>query len=293
MKNLLFLALLFSACKRNDTPVFQTPTIEFGQPSKVNIQGYSGNIMEPFLSRDGNTLLFNNLNAAPENTNLHWSTKINDSTFQYNGEIAGVNTPDLEAVPTLDNAGNLYFVSLRSYTTTLSTLYHCNFSNGIATNVQLVGGVSKFQDRWLNFDIEVSADGQNIYFVDAKFDQTNNPASADIIIAEKNPSGFQRLSNSSEIMKNINTDALEYAACISVDQLELYFTRVVVPFTATSSPEILVSTRKNKNEPFSSPSKIASITGFVEAATIAPDQRTIYYHKKENNKFVLYMVRKK
>lgn len=293
MKNLLFLALLFTACKRNDTPVYQTPAIEFGQPSKVDVQGYTGNIMEPFISRDGNTLLFNNLNAAPENTNLHWATKINDTTFQYKGEITGVNTPDLDAVATLDNTGNLYFISLRSYATTLSTIYQCNFSNGTVTNVQLVGGVSKLQSRWLNFDIEVSADGQNIYFVDAEFDQTNNPASADIIIAEKNVLGFQRLSNSAEIMKNINTNALEYAACISVDQLELYFTRVAVPFTATSSPEILLSTRKTKNEPFSSPSKIASITGFVEAATIAPDQRTIYYHKKENNKFVLYLVRKK
>ncbi len=293
MKNLLFLALLFSACKRNDTPVYQTPTFEFAQPTKVNIQGYSGNIMEPFLSRDGNILLFNNLNAAPENTNLHWATKINDTIFQYKGEIAGVNTSDLEGVPTLDNTGNLYFVSLRSYASTLSTLYQCNFSNGTATNIQLVTGVSKLQAGWLNYDIEVSADGQNIYFVDAQFDQTNNPASAEIIIAEKNVSGFQRLSNSAEIMKNINTNALEYAACISVDQLELYFTRLAIPFNATSSPEILVSTRKNKNEPFSSPLKIASITGFVEAPTIAPDQRTIYYHKKENNKFVLYLIRKK
>ena len=88
MKNLLFLALLFSACKRNDTPVYQTPTFEFAQPTKVNIQGYSGNIMEPFLSRDGNVLLFNNISASPEHKNLHWATKINDTNFQYTGEIA-------------------------------------------------------------------------------------------------------------------------------------------------------------------------------------------------------------
>lgn len=94
-------------------------------------------------------------------------------------------------------------------------------------------------------------------------------------------------------MKNINSNALEYAACISVDQLELYFTRLIVPFTATSTPEIFVSKRQNVNEPFSTPSKIQSITGFVEAATIAPDQKTLYYHKKENNKYVLYLVKKK
>ncbi len=283
---------MFSACKQansNDNP---NPVMEFGQPVRVEMIGYSGNIMEPFLSRDGNTLLFNNLNAPPENTNLHWAMKINDTTFQYKGEITSVNTKDLEGVPTLDNSGNLYFVSNRDYANTLSTLYQCNFSNGTAVNVQLVSGVSKLQAGWVNFDIEVSADGQSLYFVDAQFDQTGNPHSTDLIIAQKNATGFQPLSNSNEIMKNINTDALEYAACISANQLEIYFTRLSVPFSITSQPEILFSTRKNINEVFSSPSKIESITGFAEAPTISPDQRTLYYHKKENNKFVLYLVRR-
>lgn len=294
MQNLfIFLALLISACKQDNNTVNPNPVIEFGQPIRVEMIGYTGNIMEPFLTRDGSTLLFNNLNGLPENTNLHWAAKINDSTFQYNGEIAGVNTADLEGVPTLDNAGNLYFVSTRDYATTLSTLYQCNFSNGTATNVQLVNGVSKLQASWVNFDVEVSADGQYLYFVDAQFDQTSNPLTADLVIAAKNASGFQRLANSSTIMKNINTSALEYAACVSVNQLELYFTRVALPFTATSSPEIFVSTRQNINEAFSGPSKIQAITGFAEAATIAPDQKALYYHKKENGKFVLYMVKKK
>ena len=133
---------------------------EFAQPVKVEINGYGGNIMEPFLSGDGNTLLFNNLNGPPENTNLHWATKISDTIFLYKGEITGVNTTDLEGVPTLDNAGNLYFVSNRNYANTLSTLYQCNFSNGTATNVQLINDVTQVQAGWVNFDVEVSADGQ-------------------------------------------------------------------------------------------------------------------------------------
>lgn len=291
--HIFLLALLFSSCTQEKNTVNQTPPIEFSQPVKVKMIGYIGNIMEPFLSREGDTLLFNNLNAAPENTNLHWATKINDSTFKYQGEITTVNTADLEGVPTLDNAGNLYFVSTRNYATTLSTLYQCNFSNGTATNVQLVNGVSRMQAGIVNFDVEINPDGQTVYFVDGEFDQTGNLKGADLVVAKKNGSAFQRLANSAEIFKNINTGALEYAACISVNQLELYFTRVAVPFAATSSPEIFVSTRSNNNEAFSSPSKIQSITDFAEAATIAPDQKTLYYHKKDNGKFVLYMVRKK
>lgn len=291
MKNIIFfLALLLSACRSDKSVV--TPNFEFGEPVKIEIIGYSGNAMEPFISRDGNILLFNNLNSLPENTNLHWATKINDNTFQYKGEIAGVNTTELEGVPTMDNLGNLYFVSLRSYTNTLSTIYDGKFSNGIATNVQLTSGISKLQLGWLNFDIEVSIDGQTIYFADAQFDGSSLPKTADLVIAKKGTSGFQRLTNSNEILRNINSNALEYAACISENQLELYFTRLAIPVTPNTLPEILVSTRQNANEPFSNPSKIQSITGLVEAPTIAPDQKTLYYHKKDNNLYVLYMVKK-
>ena len=291
--SLLLLALLLTACKQEDKIVTPNPSLEFGQPTKVEVKGYSGNVMEPFLSRDANILLFNNLNAAPENTNLHWATVINDSTFEYKGEIAGVNTNDLEGVPTIDTDGTIYFVSTRNYATTLSTLYQGTFSQGTVANVRLVGGVSRMQAGWVNFDVEVSADGQTLYFVDAQFDQTGTPTTADIVMARKNGNSFQRLENSSEIMKNINTDALEYAVCISVNQRELSFTRVRVPLSAASVPEILVSTRNAINEPFGIPTKIQTITGFAEATTIAPDQRTLYFHKKENDKFALYKVIKK
>lgn len=294
MQKLFFVQLLLLlGCTRENKSVIPNPVIEFGQPVKVEMIGYSGNIMEPFLSRDGNTLLFNNLNALPENTNLHWATKINDHSFQYKGEISGVNTPDLDGVPTLDNTGKLYFVSLRNYANTVSSLYRCDFSNGIATNVELVNGISRLRAGWVNFDIETSADGQTIYFVDGQFGQIEIPLSADIIIAKKNGLNFERLPNSSTIMQNINTPNLEYAACISVNQLELYFTRIVLPVTAASLSEMYVSIRQNINEPFGEPVKIKTITGFAEAATIAPDQKTIYYHLKENDRFVLYMVVKK
>ncbi len=287
------MVLLLHTCSEANRNVNPNLAVDFGQPVKVKMIGYGGNVMEPFLSRDGKTLLFNNLNGPPENTNLHWATKIDDTTFQYKGEISGVNTMNLEGVPTLDNSGNLYFVSDRNYANTLSTLYQCSYLNGAATNVQLIKGVSKLKAGWVNFDAEVSADGRYLYFVDAQFDRAGKPESADLVIAEKNKTGFQRLSNSSDLMRNVNTNALEYGACISADGLDLYFTRVLYPFTATTKPEIFVSARHNLKEAFGLPSKIKNITGFAEAPTIAPDQKTLYYHKKENDKFVLYLIRKK
>jgi hypothetical protein len=289
----LIILIVLSACKADDKMVTPNADTDFGQPIKIEISGYTGNAMEPFISRDGNILLFNNLNSAPENTNLHWAVKINDTAFVYKGEIGGVNTTDLEGVPTMDNAGKLYFVSLRNYASTLSALYQCDFANGAATNVELVNGVSRLQAGWINFDVEVSADGQTIFFADAQFGQSEIPLSADLVIAKKSGSGFQSLADSKGIMKNINSPALEYAASITTNLLELYFTRLAIPLTPASPPEIFVARRQNTSEPFGEPVKIKSITGFVEAPAVAPDQKTLYYHLKENGKYVLYMVKKK
>ncbi len=143
----------------------------------------------------------------------------------------------------------------------------------------------------MNFDVEVSKDGNSLYFVDGRFDQIGGPYEADIVLAEKRNGIFQRSSNQS-ILANINTSVLEYAACISSNQLELYFTRVDPPLTASSTPQIYVATRNSTAEPFSQPYNIDTISGFVEAPTISPDGQIIYYHKKENERFTLYMVRK-
>jgi len=288
---LILLISFFCSCHKNDSG--GGITSDYTNPVKVQVVGYTGNIMEPFISRNGTILLFNNLNGAPENTNLHWASRINDSTFQYVGELGGVNTADLEAVASLDKNNILYFVSTRNYATTLSTIYQGNFVPGAASNIQIVSGISKQQAGWVNFDVEVSADGNTLYFVDGQFDQSGNPTSADLVIAQKAGGVFQRLSNSADLLKNINTSALEYAAGISENELELYFTRVATPINSNSVPEIFVAKRKTKNDPFDAPMKIGSISGFAEAATISPDQRTIYFHKKEGDKFGLYMVRKK
>ena len=52
-------------------------------------------------------------------------------TFQYRGEIKGVNTPVLEGVPSLDREGNLFFVSVRSYINTNGLEYAPAVSNDL------------------------------------------------------------------------------------------------------------------------------------------------------------------
>ena len=261
---------------------------EFANPQRVTILGYTDHAMEPALSRDGQYLFFNNSNAADANTNLHWAVRVDDLTFQYRGEIGGVNTTDLEGVPSMDRNNEFYFVSNRSYVTTLSTLYRGTFTSGTISGVELVPGVSALVLGMVNFDADISPDGNTLYFVDGLFDFPNPvPLTADILIAERSGVGadFVHVANGADIMRQINTNALEYAPAISTSGLEIFFTRV-----EGSTFAIYASTRPNTSAPFDTPKKIQAITGFVEAPTLSVDEKSLYYHKNENGLFVIYRV---
>ncbi len=100
--------------------------------------------MEPFISPDGNYLFFNDSNSLPQ-TNLYYATRIDDVTFQFQGEIGGANATGLNAVASMDVNDTFYFVSTRSYSATLSTIYWGIFSDGSLSNVAIVPGISKAQ----------------------------------------------------------------------------------------------------------------------------------------------------
>jgi len=116
----------------------------FSNPQTVSIEGYSGSAEEPFITPDGRYLLFNSSEAEPD-FSLQYASRINAQTFKYQGEIQGegVNqSGSLSGTPSLDREGNLYFISNRSYSETLSTVYSGRFSEGLVTGVQLVEGIS-------------------------------------------------------------------------------------------------------------------------------------------------------
>jgi hypothetical protein len=259
----------------------------FAGPQRVTLRGYSGHAMEPFVSRDGRYLLFNNSNDPAENTNLHYAERIDDVTFQYRGEVQGVNTAALEGVPTMDRAGRLYFISTRSYAESFSTVYRGSFAGGRVSGVELVRGVSRRQPGMVNFDVEVSPDGGTLYLVDSRF-RGNVPETADLFIAERRGEEWVRAANSDALLRNVNSEALEYAACISADGLTLFFTRAAKGLARP--PQIYVSQRRKAREPFGKPQRLLAAEGFVEAATLSPDERSLYYHRRDGMQYVLYRV---
>src|SRR5262249_32726306 len=167
----IVLSLVLTACQSVGTVASQEEReyAAFGNPERITIRGYSDHAMEPFITRDGRYLFFNNSNDPSVNTNIHYAERINDLTFEYKGEVAGVNTQAIEGVPTMDKNGAFYFISTRSYKETLSTIYQGRFSKGALTGVKIVEGVSEKAPGRVNFDVEVSADGRTLYFVDGVF----------------------------------------------------------------------------------------------------------------------------
>src|SRR5256885_4062329 len=155
------------------------PDQSFADPRCAEIRGYTGDAMEPFLTRDGRYLLFNSSNAPGVNTDLHYARVVDELTFAYEGPLRGTNSPVLDGVATVSTAGDLYFVSVRSYDSTGSTVYHGQFRDGTARDVRLVPGFPRGRGVVI-FDVEVSADGNAIYYARGLFAGGPVPESADL-----------------------------------------------------------------------------------------------------------------
>ena len=263
---------------------------EFSNPVKVTINGYDSHAMEPFITRDGSYLLFNSLNDSRD-TSLYYATKVDDATFKFVGEIAGVNgkPPHLDAVPSMDMEGRFYFISTRYYSHDYINVFSGNFLHGRVLDLDSQPGNFYIKSPgWIVMDAEGSPDGQRLYYVNAHFSGGSVPDRSDIGIARFSNGYFNMLANLPQIMKNINTeDFLEYAPSISSDGLELFYTRLN---PCNRQPEIAVAKRNAASEPFGKPERIGALSGFVEAPSLTLDRKTLYYHRKDEEVFSIYKV---
>ena len=258
----------------------------FGSEINVTINGLTSDAMEPFISPDGNTLLFNSLNSGG-NTNLYYATKVNDSIFNYVGLINGTYDPSpdhLDAVASMDSMNNFYWVSLRN----IPNLHKGNYLAGNVTSILQVYGTCNVlsPSGWLIMDAAVNYQGDLLYYSNGYFGPTYTecvgaPCEAKLGIAQKvNDSTFNKTINSDAIFTDINdTNYLVYAPQITKDGLELYYTRLLEGGFDT---EICVSVRNTVLDTFSLPMVIYSNYGFFpEGATPTTDKQKIYYHQKD------------
>jgi hypothetical protein len=184
----------------------------------------------------------------------------------------------------MDASGRFVFVSLRDYASTLESLETGTFSAGAVTGVATLTGVSRHTSGYVDFDAEISADGERLYYVDGRFAGGPAPSEADIRVAARTgPTSFAPLAGGDALFAAINTSALEYAPALTADELEVFFTRL----ETGQDPQLWRATRASVAAPFGAPERIDAATGFVEAATVTPDGRAIYFHALVGGQFVL------
>lgn len=246
--------------------------------------------MEPFISPDGDFLFFNSLNDGVD-TKLYYATKVNDSTFRFEGALNRTNqatNPQLNAVADLDARGNFYWTSTRNYPAELHNLFQGKFSGGNVTEIRRVqGNFYKNLPGWLVMDHGVSTDGEFLYYNNARFDGNacQGPCETELGIAQKvNDSTFNTLANSQEILQNIQDPNYIYSApYISSDNLELYYTRYPKEaLTPGTLFEICVAVRDAPTGVFATPRVLFSdvIANLIEAPSLTNDKQIIYYHRK-------------
>ena len=278
----------------NPGPDIEVSYPEFTDEAEVIIDGYSKDAMEPFISKDGSFLFFNSLNDG-DSTSLYYATRVNDTVFNFEGEVDGVNgpVPHLDAVASMDINNVFYFVSTRDYPDVFENYQTGEFDNGVVTNVRPVMGDFYIRNPgWLIMDAEINREGDLLYYVNARFSGQPLPDESLLGMAEKQDSTFEKLNSSDDILLNVNdSDYLVYAPCISSDGNELYFTRIMKGMFIT---DICVSVRSDTIETFSTPQWIEIEGNFVEAPTLTDDGERLYYHKKlsGDNKYHIFTMRR-
>lgn len=281
--------LLLAACVQ--APAQITPDwADFANPAPVSIEGYDGDAMEPFLSRDGGALFFNNSNAPAAQTDLHWAERVNDTTFRYRGAVGGANSTALDGVASMSAERRFCFISTRSYEATLGTVYCGMWDGGAVEAAAIQEGASVRIHGRLMFDLELSASGGELIVADGQFRGGAAPVSADLRQARWREGGFELAAEDDMLFAAINTPALEYAAALSADGLTLAFTRLEgqFPFVRTS---IWLARRDRLGAPFGAPTRVDAIEGeMVEGPSFSPDSGAIYFHRKMNGRYAIWRV---
>jgi len=309
---LLLLSILFlSGCSSNSGTTLSVNN-DFLNSREVSIVGYSGDAMEPFISRDGNILFFNNLNqpylpdGTVNDTNIHYAVRVDDVTFEYKGPVSGAatdnigDTNELEAVPSMDDNGKFYFINTMYYLDEnspdyLRSIFRADFSDGVLSDIESLPNLKADRPAnqnpaigELDFGVEIDPSGNILYFDEGIFTGNPFPDESDIGIAVKNSSGEFTVDPDSDYkMENINTDALEYASSISSDSTEIFFTR----YGGGTDFGIYSAVWSPVSGQWTDIRRIEAITGdTTEAPAISPDGHLLYYHKRVDGRFRIFVV---
>ncbi len=287
---LVFFSFFFLSCSK-----YTRDHSGFGSEHKVTILGYTSDAMEPFISKDGKYLFFNNL-KGPRKKDIFYAERISDTVFLFKGEVKGANSDAVDANPSMDTNGNFYFTSTRNLQ---KTVYCGKFANGSITDVHPVeGNINSLEPYWINMGANISVDGKTLVLSTANFRKGESfPIKGHLRIAVKSGGKFNLLPNEDSILNKINnTHSIQYAGELSPGGLELFYSEVRL-----SNPpvfELLYAKRDNTKSVFGHPIKITAPfsqnpLAVVEAPSISADEKILYYHKLYNGKYTIFAIFRK
>lgn len=259
----------------------------FAPAQPVQIAGWTGDAMEPFLSRDGSSLFFNTNNETPDTTDIYWAKRVDALHFSLIGRVPGANSAALDGVPSLARDGTFALISPRAYDRLRATVWIGRWTGRSVGALQPQPALTPSGPGGFNMDAEISADGQRLYYTDNRWNPIGPPTFSNFRVARRTNSGWRVDPRADAWFARINEPrAIQYAAGLSADERELYFTRADRTLLGVSVPGLWVSTRRDANAPFGLPARIGAAQGFVEGPTLAPDG-ALYFHKRLAGRFTI------
>lgn len=306
---LLLVVLLLSACPPSKTYSVAEVCGDggvtgFGAPRQVKVvasdgSDYGGDVEEPEV-RDfgGARWLFFNDDPKDGNKDLflaRWDDA--QTAFVVLGKVGGdgAQSPAVDGNPTLAQDGTFAFISTRTFPNPTETIHFATLSVSgsppVATisTVPRASGLTRADSPWASQGVQLTWDGAVLFFDEAKFDGPL-PTQSVIRAAKKSGTGYERLGDAEQtaLLGNVNHPTfLQYAETLSRDGLTLFFTRTWADKAQLEKVVMCVmrSTRPDAQSGFGAPEQLAVTAptpGVVmEAPSFSPDEKTLYYHRKE------------
>lgn len=290
----------------------------FPNPTPVTIRGYAGSAEVPYLTPDGNYLVFDNrTDPAKPDIKIYYAQKIDDADFQFIGEVRNTNLPGtINFQSSIDRHNNFYFTRIPldgapARPTGKPSIYHGVWDHGTLLDVAPVGGIDQDTDT-INQDPAISYDGQVLIF--NAWDFARNCLSYKI--ASKVPDGSFTVLDDSDVRlthhlavfsetelgnylyrcttlphPHMTHSMLMGPVMRSHSGLKVVFTMIHPGQSGMPVETYYLATRGSLSEPFGKPRPIIANGRVVEGGSFSPDDRLLYFHlSKGDGTFSPYVM---
>ncbi len=299
---LIILLLTLTQCNTSSVSAPAVSNTAFPNPEAVTIQGYTGSAEVPYLTPDGNYIVFDSrTDPGSADVKIYYAKKINDITFQFMGEVGDVNVPGtINFEMTIDDYNNFYFTRIKvpPRPTGQPSIYRGLWNNGTVTNIAPLPGLDQAVGI-INQDPTISHDGKLLIFnawdyihkcltyklavknADGSFTALDNTDSR----LTQHKQAFKDAFVSSYLYRCANfphpqmTDPILMGpVSLSHSGLKLVFTMIHPAPNGRPVEKYYIATRSSLLQPFGQPQLLVANGRVVEGGSFSPDDRLLYFH---------------